>query len=272
MFHLSLFALTALAVAPVKPSIRWYSPALNMTDVAANRDIFDGINYCCGIFSIHDGGKISTKNATEVKQLTQEFHKLGIEVFLVGGPDGDAILNGQASLASEAVVKYVNEVGADGMIVDYEPSSNYTTHHAELYNSFLKSLKTAATASGTKVQVGMDVAGWGILDNFDVYKTSEIDIYTSMTPTYNYQSAVDEKGQQFVSDMSKTYGAAGRFGIGSSATMRSGKHCTYNWTGDNLYPWLTGLPMPAIDIWRCDIDNMGVSDPDFLDALRRWKA
>eukprot|EP01060_Flectonema_neradi_P038539 TRINITY_DN8125_c0_g1_i1.p1 TRINITY_DN8125_c0_g1~~TRINITY_DN8125_c0_g1_i1.p1 ORF type:complete len:286 (+),score=43.41 TRINITY_DN8125_c0_g1_i1:54-860(+) len=265
---LSLFSLLTVAATP---SIRWYVPgSLNVSHVEENRNLYDGLNYCCGLFKIDDNGVMTNKNVTEVKDWTAKFQKLGLDVFLVGTPSEMSILSGKASSASGALIDFVKSTGANGVILDYEPSNNYTISHAEHYNTFLTSLKAAAV--GKNVEVGMDVASWGILDHLDIYEKSNLDIYTSMSPTYTYSEAVAPKGVQFVHNMSAVFKESARYGIGSSASTSSGDHCTFNWTGSRLYPWLTQLPVPAIDIWRCDIDHPGESDADFLDALRKWKS
>ena len=72
----------------------------------------------------------------------------------------------------------------------------------------------------------MDVAGWGILKDLSAYTPANLDLYTSMTPTYDQPSALSPTGRQFVKDMVSTFGS-GRAAVGMGSMPAPGfeKHC-----------------------------------------------
>merc|ERR1712018_364402 len=89
------------------------------------------------------------------------------------------------------LVRYANVDGVNGLLCDYEPADNYTTAHAQAYATFLEALATQLHAHG--LELGFDVAGWGILDKWAVFAPLHVDFYTSMTPTYNAQNITRNK-------------------------------------------------------------------------------
>merc|ERR1712151_526911 len=98
------------------------------------------------------------------------------------------------------------------------------------------------TAAGPDFEVGMDVAGWGILNDLPVYAAASLDVYTSMTPTYDRKAALSPKGEAFVESMVHNFAKAAAAGIGSvTATTDRGtcdKMPAYGWSSDALQQFL----------------------------------
>eukprot|EP01060_Flectonema_neradi_P006535 TRINITY_DN14427_c0_g1_i1.p1 TRINITY_DN14427_c0_g1~~TRINITY_DN14427_c0_g1_i1.p1 ORF type:complete len:272 (+),score=34.19 TRINITY_DN14427_c0_g1_i1:60-875(+) len=264
-----LLSLTAVSLGSSNRSVGWYMPwNFDISWVKDNVDVVDRINLCCSQFAVEANGTFKTKISNEfVENVSEQVRSLDIEFVVMGGLNETAVLTETSLNAIPDIVSYVKLVKAMGIIFDYEPKNNFSTTHASKYAKFLSKMKQAA---GDDFQVGMDVSGWGILDMFPIYAPSSLDIYTSMATTYYMNSAVSPKGHQFVSNMTSYFGNSSRFGIGSTATMSTGQHCSYNWTANTLAPYLNQLPYRAVDIYPCDFDHRGSLDPSFLEVFRNW--
>merc|ERR1712217_550031 len=141
----------------------------------------------------------------------------------------------------------------------------------EAYKAFLQALKTEA---GPHLEVGMDVAGWGILKDLPVYAGAALDVYTSMTPTYDRQAALSPKGEAFVQAMASNFSQAAAAGIGSVTAASDRGTCAqmpdYGWSSDTLKQFLATIAskgISTVDVWRCDIDGYGETIGWFIDAL-----
>jgi len=128
--------------------------------------------------------------------------------------------------------------------------------------------------------VGMDTAGWGILGDGPVFAAAGLDLYTSMTPTYNQPAAMSEKGMQFVKDQLGNFTTAHySAGLGSMPAAGSEEKCSnmpdYGWTEDGMdayLPAVAALGVRSLDVWRCDIDHYGTVAPFFVDRLASFLA
>ena len=265
----SVLALVAGSFAASNRSIGWYMPPhFDSTFVRENLDVVDRINLCCSQINVLANGTMEDVNGKEyVTNRSKEMHSLGVEFVMMGSVDEQAILSKDSVKAVDDIVSYVKYTKSEGIIFDYEPKNKFTDEHASKYEFFLSAVKKA---SNNEFYVGMDVSGWGILNKFPIYAPSKLDIYTSMATTYYMNSAVTPEGHQFVSNMTSFFGKSSRFGIGSTATMSTGQHCSYNWTAPTLAPYLDQLPYRAVDIYPCDFDHRGTLDPSFLEVFKNW--
>jgi len=189
--------------------------------------------------------------------------------------EAEAILSGVAKSIAPNLAKIAKDSGVDGLLCDYEPDFNYTVEHAQKYADFLSAVRKEL--NGLDLELGMDVAGWGILDKFDIY-ADVADFFTSMSPTYNAGNLT--RNRDFVGEMTRTLGSDKvKVGLGSSPATGYEKNCanmpTYNYTESNLTPFLdylkTNAQVSGVDIWKCDIDNYGKTADFFLDAIVQFK-
>jgi hypothetical protein len=289
-----LLLAAAVAAGPVPPSdrgVRYYLGGNRLADnvafAKASAGAANGAYICCNLASIaSDGSMSSDANATSLNEestalrqvfKTQSSSKLAGEVWHVVGVDQIAVENstwrhtsGLTDLAAAA-----KSWGSTGLVVDYEPSTNYTMQHAEAYGAFLSALGDALHAQ--QLLVGMDIAGWGILGLPYWSAYPGLDRYTSMTPTYtgvNVTLDIDF-ATQAVATLPKGTPA---FGIGTELVSSCGTpKWDYHWTEASLRSFVAGAAAAGaagIDFWRADIDhycNNG-TQPWMLQASRDFLA
>lgn len=266
---------TLRAVGPRR--VRWYVNVWNIADnvqfVKEYSDSLTGVYGCCDVIKIADDGSVSTK--LDIGWYSRPITQLGVTYHVMATPSMDAILSGNASKAASDIVDLVLDAGITGVIFDYEPTSDYGFEHENAYMSFLRAVKEAA--NGTSVEVGMDIASWGILKDLTAYVPAQLDLYTSMYPTYYMDSALNVLGRGFVSQMIETFGAEHvAAGVGSVPVGRYKANCSnyfkfYEWSPDGLENFTrisTVEGLLEIDVWRCDINSYGTTPRWFFDALR----
>ena len=273
-----LFASVAAGTGSITASrkARWYvngDVTANVAFARSHPGALTGFYGCCGLLGVDAAGNASLntnltsltgpmKHAVEGRTLS--FHA----VFSVAEPS----IHSRAALnAVPDLVRFAREGGADGILCDYEPADNYTDAHAQAYADFLAAL--ASQAHAQHLEVGFDVAGWGILDNWGVLAPVPVDFYTSMTPTYNSKVAAD---RAFTTELIKAVGVnRTAIGIGSMPAPGYESGCKnmpdYGWNQSSFSGFTSWLRADAevqdLDIWRCDIDHYGKTAPWFIDAV-----
>ena len=121
-------------------------------------------------------GTVSSKfSLSQQRGMYEPLAALGLEVWPVIGLNESAVLDGKVTSGISGIVSAAKATDVTGIMIDYEPASDYTLQHAQKYASFAKALATALHEEG--IQLGMDLAQWGILGYFDVYKTVGADCY-----------------------------------------------------------------------------------------------
>lgn len=252
--------------------ISWYMPQGNglltnawlanaSKEFAGNKPIATGVYLCCGAFSIDDNGALTRRTDDQIRMDISGLSAAGLKVHYVFGISMVSILqqSWKSSGALQAMSSVAEVLGFDGYICDYEPETQYTTKHAELYADFLYALSLSMHAK--KKQSGFCSAGWGILDYWSIYNTSGVDIATSMTPTYNWLGNGEPLFQFVVAELAK--GAMPRqsvgAGIGTMLAPGYKPEWDYNWTQPTLQIFTTFLTSDAVnisrmDFWRADID------------------
>ena len=273
-------ALGAAAPPPQRKS-RWYVNSdvdANVAFAQAHPTALTGWYGCCGLLGVDGTG--TAKQNKNISALagpmkaallpstgrTLTFHA----VFSVAE---SAIHSGAALDAVPELIRFATAGGTDGLLCDYEPADNYTDAHAEAYAAFLSALASAAHVQSPRLEVGFDVAGWGILDKFSVFAPLDVDFFTSMTPTYDGVVPVAES-------FTKGYVAAvgtSRAGIGVGSMPEPGfeAKCSnmpnYHWNASSFGEFTTWLRQTAgvleLDVWRCDIDHYGKTATWFVDAV-----
>jgi len=263
----------ASAAATNTRRVRWYLNAGRINDnvefVTTNAHALTGVYGCCGLLSVASNGTVSQK--LDLAAASAPILAKGLTYHAVAGVDGDGIKHGTAMSGAKEIVRIAKAAKLTGVVFDYEPKTNYTTAHEEAYAAFLQEVKKEA---GTDLEVGMDVAGWGILEDLSVYANAGLDLYTSMSPTYTSGTALSSTGAAFVSSMVGTFGQRASAGIGSMPTEGKEGSCSqmpdYGWTADTLQQFLTQLEdqgFAGVDVWRCDIDTYGETATWFVDGI-----
>lgn len=270
------FFTVAAAVVATPRRVRWYVNAGRVSDnvafATANARALTGMYGCCGLLSVASDGSVSRK--LDIAASAAPILAKGLTYHAVADVDGKGIISGAAASGAKDVVRIAKEANLTGVIFDYEPAKNYTKAHEEAYATFLRSVKEEA---GTDLEVGMDIAGWGILKDLPVYANAGLDLYTSMTPTYDQKAALSSVGSAFVSSMISTLGSRAAAGVGSMPAAGHSGSCgqmpDYGWNADGLEKFLTqsgGKGLMTVDVWRCDIDNYGETAGWFVDELATY--
>lgn len=274
-------AVAPIAFASDPRRVRWYlanRAELNDAFVTEHADAITGVYMCCNTMRVDENGNVtvSMDHAAAAAPMLAK----GLTYHAIATPDGVGIRSGAARRGAREVVQRAREANITGVIFDYEPSSNYTLEHKQAYADFLRAVKMEA---GSDVEVGMDTAGWGILEDAPIFAEAGLDVYTSMTPTYNQPAAMAPKGIQFVKDQLGNFTAAHySAGLGSMPASGSEEKCAnmggpdgYQWTEagmDEYLPEVSALGLQSLDVWRCDIDGYGTVAPWFIDRLAGFLA
>ena len=262
----------------MNPTVYWYTNTNlenNQRIVAASPTSFTGFYFCCGQFQFLADGTFTFKNSTGLMQNIEYFRKSMDFIYIVGDVQNSSTFSASSSYLQtqfEIAAKIAKEINIDGFLVDYEPDSS-NKQLASNYAGFLG--KFEQIASKYNIGVGCDIAGWGILDDFSDYAASNLNVYTSMTPTY-YGTNIPEN-ENYVMEELKYLGANTlRTGIGSMLTKYpSSDTWYYNWTQSRLTDFLDFLKynvsVPSVDIWRADIDHNGYdTEPWFYQCLEQF--
>jgi len=261
--------------------VRWYVSSGRVQDnvdfARSHPGTITGFYGCCGLAQVSDDGSVSYKQniSQDIQSMMNAIPNRRLTYHAVFGVTDSSIGNGTALRAVSDLVSFAKTNRLDGLLCDYEPSSNYTTEHAQMYANFLEAL--AQGLHEEQMELGFDVAGWGILDFWDVYAPLHVDFYTSMTPTYNAENVT--RDQEFVTSLVAAVGSnRTAIGTGSVPDPEYSSNCknmpNYTWTNDTYSTfthWLKDhADVSEIDIWRCDIDNYGKTADWYLDALERF--
>jgi hypothetical protein len=256
----------------------WYLdagvPAANEQFATQNASAFTGALLCCGLASVAADGSVSLKfPAATVLNQTSALSRLGVPSLLVIGIADGAITSGAWSVSVVPLVQFAHASGSVGLVVDYEPVSNYTLQHAEAYAAFLQSLALALHADG--LQLGFDCADWGILDFWTAFLGKGIDIFVSMSPTYSGKDVAADR--QFVQNMITAGVSTDSISIGLGTMLKPS--CTgydnYDWTQATLAPFLDFLQsssVHSISFWRSDIDDYCGTAPWMVDLAASFVA
>jgi hypothetical protein len=165
----------------------------NAALIAAHGDVVQGAYLCCNFVSFAANGTFQPPPpaaAADIAVLTSA----SVEAWAVGGVAEAAVHSGAwaaglgaAAAASQALLQQ----GLMGILIDYEPVSNYSDAHAQAYGEFLGALSAAIAP----LRVGMDLASWGILGFafWPQYVGRGVSRFTSMTPTYDAKNVTFDR-------------------------------------------------------------------------------
>lgn len=243
-------------------TLKWFHDAATIINKPA---VATGVYYCCNEFEILANGNFQQNIPDcKIEDLVQPLKQQNFSIHFVMGINTDSVLNRtwQNTSALAQLAKAAAQFNFDGFLVDYEPSKDYTDSHKQAYADFLSALSKSMHSVGK--QSGFDSAGWGILDAWSYYRRTDVDICTSMTPTYNYLPPNAEPLKKFV--LAETNPISGMpiksVGAGIGTTLAPGikPEWDYHWTQPTLTAFASWLKSPAanvtrMDFWRADIDS-----------------
>ena len=265
-------AAPAALAAPTAPRrrVNWYLSAANVADnaalIAAHGNAISGGYLCCGFGGVNASGAWRSQPEAEALAQMSPLTEARLEVWMVSGISEAAVHSGAwvGGLAdAAAALAPLAKAGLAGLIIDYEPTDNYTVAHATAFASYLSALAAALKTLG--LSVGMDIAGWTILapQFWPLYLAGGgVSRFTSMTPTYDASNLTESR--LFVGEALRALPAgAYAAGIGSVLAPDQQPRCVsagmdFKWTSADLVPfvaWLGEAGVDTIDVWRCDIDS-----------------
>ena len=233
------------------------------------------------------------------------FIQRGLTVTLVLGvpnPEtihtGKVIGNGQLSKVSKHVERLSQSLSqyapyqtddcdpvgcVTGIMVDYEPTSNYTLAHVHAYSSFLSKLGRELYLHGN-LQLDMCISNWGILQYYGEYvhtTTNQITGMMSMGSTYygrnitSNMETIHEEIQQGISpdcscsshnsnnDRHLRSKRCHQLRVGIGSTNAIWQKWDYQWTPSKLRKFIHFLNanhIHHIAVWRTDIDSINATD------------
>jgi len=263
-----------------KRRVNWYMSSgaitANIQFLQNNSNAITGFYMCCNSFTFEANG---TFTGMEDEQLINQTSPLlmvnpNLELLYVIGISNISIYTGSWVNGIEAAVDTLDRLSSylHGYIVDYEPSYNYSLNHSQAYANFLGAFKQALEKRNKLFLLGTDVAGWGILDKYSILNSSNLDIYTSMTPTY-FGTNLSLNEQFVLTEISSFPINSIGIGIGSMLAPNEKPEWNYNYTETSLSSFLQFLINNAInrvDIWRADIDHYSTTVDYYFTLLQQF--
>ena len=227
-----------------------------------------------GVIHVFKNGSTAEAEGHNIKNEAAPTLAHGLEYHAVLNVDQDAIQTGAAAKQCSEAINLANDANITGLLVDYEPTTNFTLKHTEAYIGYLRCLKTEGNKKN--LQISMVVSDWGIIQNLNAYAALNLDSYTSTSPTRQAAQANSDVGKKFVENMDAAFGSKRAFiGIGSVSSDRSSCSKNYGWTKSSLSKFLNSSSKSGIqhvDIFRCDIEKYSAVNPFFFTDLSAWLA
>ena len=269
--------------------MRWWVPANdqqgNLALFKEHPEAVTGIYTYLGLSASPAGTYLQPHSDQQMRNLTAGYISAGLTVMPAFAFDEKAVLAGLAGRAAENATAVAARLAWDGLMLDYEPSGNYSASHVRMYATAIEAFAKAAHAKG--LRLGVCIGNWGIVDAHEVpqgmkiYESAGADILMSMGATYHAYGDLS-KDRDFVSEVYSQGVAQGTYSVGVGTTLTSGcprpAKTDFNWTEASLGAWFNWLSddtraPAAIDVWRADIDAPGnCTEPFFFPALAKWLA
>eukprot|EP01060_Flectonema_neradi_P029533 TRINITY_DN4101_c0_g1_i2.p1 TRINITY_DN4101_c0_g1~~TRINITY_DN4101_c0_g1_i2.p1 ORF type:complete len:291 (+),score=54.33 TRINITY_DN4101_c0_g1_i2:43-915(+) len=227
-----------------------------------------------GVINVSKNGSTAVVEGHNLKNEAAIPLAKGLEYHALLNVDQEAIQSGAAAKQCSEAIELADNANITGLLVDYEPTTNFTMKHTEAYAGYLRCLKTAGNKKN--LQISMVVSDWGIIQSLDTYAELNLDSYTSTSPTRQAAQANSDIGTKFVENMIAAFGAKRTFvGIGTVDTPRASCSKNYGWSKDSLEKFLntsSKAGVAHIDVFRCDIQKYSPIDPFFFNDLSAWVA
>jgi hypothetical protein len=218
----------------------------------AINETITGVLPCCNIATIAANGTFIVRK--DIASVVKGYKRYGLTVDPVASVPNLSTPE-QLEVAKKgitAMVKWAQTINADGILIDYEPSANYTVEHAQNYASFLADLDGKLRTVGKRATC--DLASWGILDKYDVF-CGKLSSVTTMSAWYqgNDLTLLEEETMQIVNAGC----AASTVHVGISDQCKAPKYpnSTCDWTPVKLNSWVDFLlerGLAGMDTWTPD--------------------
>ena len=145
----------------------------------------------CGRFVIGADGAFSSATDQQISERVQPYLDLGVTVHVSMDLTTSSVLDGSAHRGIAAAVAVTVRHNLTGLMVDYEPRTDYTLQHQRAYANLLRALASELHAVGR--QLDMCVSDWSILTNFSLYSATGVDRMMSMGSTYSGVNVTRDK-------------------------------------------------------------------------------
>ena len=249
--------------APLTRAVRMYwsrkDPEKNLRFVRQNggtpvADYITGVILCCNDPKIDYTAGASGFSGTNISGLVEQYrqHNLTVHVCAKLQPASMSAAGVDAARAAiPALVRWAADQRIDGVIVDYEPSKNYTADHVAAYASFLHELSSGMHENS--MESACDLASWGILDKYSAFAPTHtaLDFVTTMESWYRGQniSALRQDTEEILA----AGFSPGAVHLGVSNQCKDPPTC--DWTTEKMVEWLHYLEqrqLRGVDVWAPD--------------------
>jgi hypothetical protein len=250
---------------PHSRAVRMYwsrrDPAANLMIVERNAgtpvtDYITGVILCCNDPTIDYTAGASGFSGTDISGLVEQYRKHNLTVHVCANLKPSSMSAEGVDAARAAIpdlVSWAADQQIDGVIVDYEPSKNYTADHVAAYASFLHELSVGMHEKS--MESSCDLASWGILDKYSAFAPTHtaLDSVTTMSSWYQGQNltALRQSTEQILA----AGFSPGAVHLGVSNQCKPPDPPTCGWTTDKIVEWLHYLEqrqIGGIDVWAPD--------------------
>jgi hypothetical protein len=170
----------------------------------------------CGRFSIGATGEFSSATDAQIAERVRPYQELGVTVTVSMDLTTSSVLDGSAHRGVAAAVATAVRHNLTGLMLDYEPRTNYTEAHERAYASLIKALGAGLHQHGLELDIC--ISDWSILTSFELYAATGVDRMMSMGSTYSGLNVTRDKGWVIAEQAAGVSGTQLAVGIGS---MRS---------------------------------------------------
>ena len=145
-------------------------------------DVITGVILCCNDPKIDYTVPAPHFSGTDISVLVAAYRKANLTVHVClnlkpATMTPEAVTAARASIPT--LVSWATAQAIDGVVVDYEPSKNYSTAHVDAYASFLHELGVGMREHD--MEAACDLASWGILDKYSAFVPAQLDFVTTMS-------------------------------------------------------------------------------------------
>ena len=122
----------------------------------------------CGRFAIGAQGQFSSATDSQIAERVRPYQALGVTVTVSMDLTTSSVLDGSAHKGVAAAVATAVRHNLTGLMLDYEPRTNYTAAHERAYASLIKALATELHQHGLELDIC--ISDWSILTSFGLCK------------------------------------------------------------------------------------------------------
>lgn len=255
-------AADAGSLAAPKRQVRMYwskrDPQKNLVTLPAGppSDYITGVILCCNLASIDytDPSASSHFVGQDISALVATYKALNLTVHVCAGmkpTEMDTLPKAKASIP--ALVSWASKQGVDGVVIDYEAKTEYTSAHVAAYVDFLHELGPAMRAAG--MEAACDLASWGILNKWSAYAKAGLDFVTTMSSWYQGKDLSVLRANTEAMLSAGFEPAKVHLGISNQCPQPKYQNVTCGWTEAKLASWFGYLEqrgLSGVDIWTPD--------------------